>query len=232
MVVLKKFQNASEAAQALAAAVANNLVELLVQQERVTLAVSGGRSPIAFFQALSDQELDWTRVNISLVDERIVPTDHADSNTGLIRRYLLQNKAVAAHFIPMIADNTDVKQLLNIEQTVKFAIQNYQQPDVLVLGMGNDGHTASLFAQAPQLADGLNADYSQPLLHTTPITAPHERISMTLNAIEQARYVYLSIAGSEKYSVYQESIKKAVPEFPVSYVLNSAKVKTHVYFHP
>lgn len=224
-------ENAAQSAEQLAQAVAQNLRDTLAKQDRATLAVSGGKSPIAFFQALNQADLDWARVNITLVDERVVPTNHADSNTGLVRQYLLQNQAANATWLPVIDDNADESSLKNITQAVDFALQHYAQPDVLILGMGGDGHTASIFPQAPQFADAVRADYPQPLLHTTPVTAPHERISMTLAAIEATPHVYLSIAGAEKLAVYRQAEQAVTQQFPISYVLNSEKVNANVFYH-
>nr|WP_314227884.1 6-phosphogluconolactonase [uncultured Kingella sp.] len=223
--------NAAASAQSLADAVAQNLRDTLAQQERATLAVSGGKSPIAFFQALSQQDLDWARVNITLVDERILPTNHADSNTGLVRQYLLQNRAAAAQWLSLVSDDADEGSLKNSAAAVEFALQHYTQPDVLVLGMGGDGHTASIFPQAPQFADAVRADYPQPLLHTTPITAPYERISMTLAAIEATPYVYLAIAGADKRRVYEAAAQAQSAQYPISYVLHSPKVNAHVFYN-
>lgn len=223
-------QSPAASAQALAQAVAQNLRDTLATQPRATLAVSGGKSPIAFFQALSRQDLDWARVNITLVDERIVPTAHADSNTGLVRQHLLQNRATAATWLPMIDDAASEGSLKN-SAAVEFALQHYTQPDVLVLGMGGDGHTASIFPQAPQFADAVRADYPQPLLHTSPITAPHERISMTLAAIEATPHVYLAIAGAEKRRVYDAAAQAQTAQYPISYVLHSQKVNAHVFYN-
>ena len=223
--------NAAASAQALADAVAQNLRDTLATQPRVTLAVSGGKSPIAFFQALSQQDLDWARVNITLVDERIVPTTHADSNTNLVRQYLLQNRAAAAQWLPLISDDADEGSLKNSAAAVEFALQHYTHPDVLVLGMGGDGHTASIFPQAPQFADAVRADYPQPLLHITPITAPYERISMTLAAIEATPHVYLAIAGAEKRRVYDAAAQAQTAQYPISYVLHSQKVNAHVFYN-
>ena len=223
---------APQSAQALAQAVAQSLRGTLATQEHAVLAVSGGKSPIAFFQALNTEDLDWRRVRITLADERIVPMQHADSNTQLVRQHLLQNQAAQAQWLPMIDDNATESSLHNIEQAVAFALQHYQQPDVLVLGMGADGHTASIFPQAPQFTDAVSPDYPQPLLHTTPVTAPHERISMTLAAIERTPSVYLSIAGAEKLAVYRQAEQGRNPQFPISYVLTSAEVSVHVFYHP
>lgn len=224
-------QNAAQSAEQLAQAVAQNLRDVLAKQDHATLAVSGGKSPIAFFQALNQMDLDWARVQITLVDERVVPTNHADSNTALVREYLLQNQAAAAKWLPVIDDNADSGSLQNIAQTIEFALQHYTQPDVLVLGMGGDGHTASIFPQAPQFADAVRADYPQPLLHTTPVTAPHERVSMTLAAIEATPHVYLAIAGAEKLAVYRQAEQALTQQFPISYVLHSNKVNTNVFYH-
>ena len=223
--------NAAASAQVLADAVAQNLRDVLAQQDRATLAVSGGKSPIAFFQALSQQDLDWARVNITLVDERIVPTAHADSNTGLVRQHLLQHRAAAATWLPVVDDDADEGSLKNSAAAVEFALQHYTQPDVLVLGMGGDGHTASIFPQAPQFADAVRPDYPQPLLHTTPITAPYERISMTLAAIEATPHVYLAIAGADKRRVYEAAAQAQSAQYPISYVLHSQKVNAHVIYN-
>ncbi len=223
--------NAAASAQALADAVAQNLRDTLATQPRATLAVSGGKSPIAFFQALSQQDLDWARVNITLVDERIVPTCHADSNTGLVRQHLLQNRATAAQWLPLISDDADEGSLKNSAAAVEFALQHYTQPDVLVLGMGGDGHTASIFPQAPQFADAVRPDYPQPLLHTSPITAPYERISMTLAAIEATPHVYLAISGADKRRVYDAATQAQSAQYPISYVLHSQKVNAHVFYN-
>ena len=224
-------QSPAASAQVLADAVAQNLRDTLATQPRATLAVSGGKSPIAFFQALSQQDLDWARVNITLVDERIVPTAHADSNTGLVRQHLLQNRATAATWLPMIDDAASEGSLKNPADAVAFALRHYVQPDVLVLGMGGDGHTASIFPQAPQFADAVRPDYPQPLLHTSPITAPHERISMTLAAIVATPHVYLAIAGADKRRVYEAAAQAQTAQYPISYVLHSQKVNAHVFYN-
>lgn len=232
MIQLNQVTNAAESATQLAQHVAQNLRDVLAKQDRATLAVSGGKSPIAFFQTLNQIDLDWSRVNITLADERVVPTQHEDSNTALVRQYLLQNQAAAATFLPLIDDNADAGSLNDTQAAVAFALQHYTQPDVLVLGMGSDGHTASIFPQAPQFAQAIDALYPQPLLHTSPQTAPHERISMTLAAIERTPHIYLAIAGAEKWSVYQQAAAQILPQFPISYVLNSDKASVHVFYHP
>ncbi|QEY26533.1 6-phosphogluconolactonase [Neisseria zalophi] len=222
-------KNAAVAAEALADAVAEKLNTVLVQQEYAVLAVSGGRSPIAFFEALSQKDLDWPRVYITLVDERIVPTDHADSNTALVHQYLLQNKAKAAGWLPLVEAGLKA-EALQPEAVVQTALKHYRRRDVLVLGMGGDGHTASLFPQAPQLDQGLDEKNEIPLLHTTPVTAAHERISMTLNAIAETPAVFLAIQGGDKKNIFEQAAVAPSKQFPISYVLNHKKVNCHVHY--
>ncbi|MDO5058623.1 MAG: 6-phosphogluconolactonase [Neisseria sp.] len=225
-----EFADAAAAAEGLAAAVAHNLRDTLAVKERAVLAVSGGRSPIAFFQALNQADLDWSRVDITLADERIVPVSHADSNTALVREYLLQNRAAAANWLPLIDDAADEGRLKNTADAVAFAVQHYRRPDVLVLGMGGDGHTASLFPQAPQFSDGISPDFAAPLLHTTPVTAPRERISMTLNEIIAVPHIYLAIGGAEKKAVFERAAEAQTAELPISFVLHSPKAVCNVYY--
>lgn len=121
-----------------------------------SLVVSGGRSPVAFFESLSRRELDWAKIQISLADERWVsPTDPA-SNEGLLRRHLLQNAANAARLIGLYQPADSLEQAAGFANA---ALDQLHQPiDVLVLGMGDDGHTASLFPGSVNLAHALRED--------------------------------------------------------------------------
>lgn len=226
----RSHESAAASANALADAVAAALQAALDQKGNAVLAVSGGRSPIAFFEALSQKDLDWANIGLTLVDERIVPTGHADSNTGLVREYLLQNKAAAASWIPMVEADAAEADLVP-EQAVQTALKYFRQPDALVLGMGGDGHTASLFPQAPQLEQGLDLANEVPLLHTTPVTAPHERISMTLAAILKTPAVFLAIQGEEKKKVFDEAAKGFNKTFPISYIVNPQQEKVNCHVH-
>ena len=220
MFVWLEQENAATAAQALADAVAVALQAALNEKGHAVLAVSGGRSPIAFFEALSKKDLNWQNVGITLEDERIVPTTHADSNTGLVREYLLKNNAAVATWIPVVEDGKSETEL-QPEVVVAYALKHYKQPDVLVLGMGADGHTASLFPQSPQLAAAMSPDCAQPLMYTEPVTAPHGRISLTAAEIARVPHLYLAIGGAEKKAVYERAIGE--PEtYPVGKVLQMA----------
>ncbi|WP_301912055.1 6-phosphogluconolactonase [Neisseria viridiae] len=229
MFVWHEYENAAEAAQSLADAVADALQGALDEKGSAVLAVSGGRSPIAFFNALSQKDLDWGKVGVTLVDERVVPTDHADSNTGLVREYLLKNKAEVAMWIPMVEDGKTETEL-HPDAVVDYALKHYKQPDVLVLGMGNDGHTASIFPKSPQFQTAIDGSAGVALVHTTPVTAPHERISMTLGAIARTQNIFLAIQGAEKKAVFDQAAQGENREYPISFVLNRQGVKCHVFY--
>ena len=180
------FPTPATQAAALAEAVANGLRPCLQTQGHAVLAVSGGRSPVAFFEALSPAKLDWPNVTITLVDERLVPPRHADSNAALVRRHLLQHAA--------------------------------------------DGHTASLFPQAPQLAAAVSPECRSKLVHTSPITAAHERIGMSLNALAAVPQLFLSIQGADKRSVLEQAAAMPLSERPISLLLHRANVHCQVYY--
>ncbi|QEY24318.1 6-phosphogluconolactonase [Neisseria animalis] len=224
-----EYENAAAAAQFLADSVAGALQQALAEKGEAVLAVSGGRSPIAFFEALSQKDLDWSKVRIGLVDERIVPTGHADSNTGLVREYLLKNKAAAATWMPMVEDGKTETEL-QPDEVVGFALKHYKQPDVLVLGMGGDGHTASLFPQAPQLQTAIDLAECPALVHTTPVTAPHERVSMSLGAIVGTPHIYLAIQGEEKKAVFDRAAEHASTVYPISLILHHEGADCHVFY--
>ena len=123
MFVWHEQENATTAAQASADAVATALQTALNEKGHAVLAVSGGRSPIAFFEALSQKDLNWQNIGITLVDERIVPTTHADSNTGLVREYLLKNNAAVATWIPVVEDGKSETEL-QPEVVVAYALKH------------------------------------------------------------------------------------------------------------
>jgi len=207
---------------AIAAHVANALRAAIAARGQASLAVSGGKSPIPLFEVLREEDLDWSKVTIVLVDERVVPRDHADSNTALVAHHLLQGKAAAARFLLFfreLAPQFNAEVLDALVQDAEARIAALPWPlDVAVLGMGEDAHTASLFPGAPGYARAIATE--QRLAWVVPHSAPHARISFTLNALLAARELVLSIAGDNKLAVYRRATEKADESLPISLVLN------------
>lgn len=218
------FESQAAAAETLARHVAADLAAAIGRRGHAVLAVSGGRSPVPFLQALSAEVLDWSRVCVTLVDERVVAPDHADSNAALVRDYLLQGAAADATFRPLVS------VAANVDAELAQAAAQWQTPDVVVLGMGEDGHTASLFPDAANLAAGLAPANPAALLAVVPPEAPHTRISMTLAEILRSGKLYLAIAGDNKRRVLEHASRTLSAAQPVSHLLQQTENPLHVYW--
>ena len=218
-VVAHGLDNPQRLAEALAAAVAAAMRSALERQDTATLVVSGGRSPIAFFERLAQQELPWAQVVVSLADERWVPVNHATSNEALVRRHLLRGPAAAARFIGLYQVASNLEQAaLKAEQ----ALAELPPIDVLVLGMGDDGHTASLFPASPNLGAALQADCPRRCLPMLAPGVPHQRLSMTLPLLASARLPLLAIQGQAKLATLREALSLAEPaRMPIRAFLHS-----------
>jgi len=207
-------------AEALAGKVAEQLREAIDARGVATLVVSGGRSPVAFFQCLARQTLDWSRVVISLADERWVPTEHVDSNAGLLQRYLLVGEVAKARFISLYQATSSQEEAA---QAADHALAELPTIDVLVLGMGDDGHTASLFPDSPNLREALSAETAHRVLPMTAPSVPHQRLSMTLPVLAAARFKVLSVQGSAKLDTLRTALAgNDIAEMPIRAFLNTA----------
>lgn len=206
-------------AQALAERVAAALDYAVTTHGGASLVLSGGRSPIAFFEALSVCELDWQKVQISLADERWVDRDHPDSNEGLLRRHLLRNAAANAELLGLYQPAESLEEAARLASE---ALQALRKPiDVLVLGMGDDGHTASLFPGSPLLAQGLDEEGMQPCLPMLAPVEPRQRISMTYPLLASARLQCLSIQGAQKLETLRQAIQVEPAQMPIRAFLNA-----------
>lgn len=225
-----RYADGAQRAQALAEAAAEALRDGLRRRGAASLIVSGGRTPIPFFEALSSMALDWSGVTVSLADDRWVPADHADSNERLVRAHLLRAAAAAARFVPLVdATQTPQQHLAAAER----ALAQLPRPcDALVLGMGDDGHTASLFPGAPGTAEAMDLRQPQRVAAVTPATAPHRRISLTLRALLDARLLLIHIAGEGKRAVIEHAARGTPAQYPIAAVLQQQAVPVRLYFSP
>ncbi|MSU93646.1 6-phosphogluconolactonase [Pseudomonas mandelii] len=190
-------------ADGLALIVAKQLSDAIDARGSATLVVSGGRSPVAFFQNLAKQKLDWSKVVVTLADERWVPVEHADSNAGLLKRYLLQGPAAKAQFLSLYSATANLEQAA--EQADRL-LAELPPIDVLILGMGDDGHTASLFPNSPNLADALKVDGTRRCYPMLAPTVPHQRLTMSRALLASAKTTVLSISGQSKLTTLSAAL--------------------------
>ncbi|WP_054996030.1 6-phosphogluconolactonase, partial [Pseudomonas ficuserectae] len=183
-----------------------------------TLVVSGGRSPVAFFKSLAVQPLDWSKVVISLADERFVPAEHADSNAGLLQRHLLQGPVAKAKFLGLYSVAGSVEEAaLAADQT----LAELPPIDVLILGMGDDGHTASLFPGSPNLKEALDLQGERRCLPMLAPSVPHQRLTLTRRLLASARSPILSVSGQAKLDTLRTALAgDDLAEMPVRAFLN------------
>ena len=222
------FADTDAAAQALAEAVAQQLRSALAERPLASLMLSGGRSPIPFLQKLSLQALDWSRVRVGLVDDRWVDADHPDSNQRLLSEHLLKNAATAATLVPLKNAHGEPEQ--GVAEAEQAVAEKIPRPfDVLVLGVGDDGHTASLFPCAEETPAAMVS--AQLLAATRPQTAPHARITLTFPALLNSRAIYVAITGNAKRAVIERAVA-LTPPLPIGEVLLQSTAPLHVYWSP
>ena len=190
-------------ADGLALNVAKQLSDAIDARGTATLVVSGGRSPVAFFQNLAKQKLDWSKVVVTLADERWVPVEHTDSNAGLLKRYLLQGPAAKAQFLSLYSATANLEQAA--EQADRL-LAELPPIDVLILGMGDDGHTASLFPNSPNLADALKVDGTRRCYPMLAPTVPRQRLTMSRALLASAKTTVLSISGQSKLTTLSAAL--------------------------
>jgi 6-phosphogluconolactonase len=225
------FADPEQLADALAATVADGLRQGLATRQQASLVVSGGTTPGPFFLRLRQMDLAWERVVITLADERWVDPEHEASNERLVRSLLLQGKAGRADFVPL--KNRAMSARAGEEECCR-ALARIPRPfDVVLLGMGKDGHTASLLPGATGLDQALNPDSRQDCLAITPAQALPERMTLTLPALLQARQIFLHCTGRDKEQVLRQAMAPGpVGAMPVRAVLGQQHTPVHIYWAP
>jgi 6-phosphogluconolactonase len=174
--------------------IADHLSKAIVERGSASLVVSGGSSPVPTFVSLASMPIDWAHVIITLVDDRDVPADHADSNDLLIHTHLLQGHAAQAHYVSLAREPETVEHLAH-------------PFDVMLLGMGIDGHFASLFPDMITIATAFDTDAAPAIIRTGIKGSPaHPRISMNLAMILKSRHIMLLIHGDAKRAVLADAL--------------------------
>ena len=228
---LKRFPTMAELAQALASDVAQTLARAIDARGGASLIVSGGKTPVKFFERLRAQPIEWRRVCIALADERWVDPSDPGSNEKMVREVLLKDRAAEARFAGLknAAPSPDLGAVSAWETFARIP----RPFDVTLLGMGDDGHTASLFPGSPNLSIALAASAAAGCVGMWSPSAPHPRLSLNLSALLDSRRILILIEGGGKLSTYETASGAGpVEEMPVRAVLRQSRVPVEVIWAP
>jgi len=222
------FGRKEELVEALSSQIVKNLQDAIRENGKASLLVSGGSTPKPLFEHLRHSTLAWEKVSVGLVDERWVSLEHHDSNERFVKTVLLQDKAALATFVSMYHDKVEAKDAEGLcSEKVRTSLYPF---DVLVLGMGTDAHTASLFPNNPKLEQGFDLENEALCIAIEPEDAPHKRMSLTRTAILSAKHLYLHFEGKEKLAVYKEAIAgEDSYVMPIRSILHQEKKLLEVY---
>ena len=229
---IQHFDNKTELSLALSRHIHGRLSRILHTGGRANLALSGGSTPAGLFARLAALDLDWSRINLTLADERCVPASSDASNEHLVRTVLMRDRAKNARFFPLAnGSETDFAWLQHCrEQLLAHELLPF---DILVLGMGNDGHTASLFPCSDNIEHMMSPDNHELLGLVSPATAPHLRVSFTLSTLLLSRKVILHITGRDKLAALEKAMAgKDVLEMPVRAFLQAPGLDMDIYWAP
>ncbi|MDW9417046.1 6-phosphogluconolactonase [Sinorhizobium meliloti] len=225
------FENPSALAEALADDVGARLAAAIAARGAASLAVSGGSTPKAFFRSLSRRELDWSKVTVTLVDERFVPPENDRSNHRLVADNLLQDGAAEARFVPLYqaAETAEAAAAIASERTASLGALL----DVVVLGMGTDGHTASFFPGGTRLEEALDPTTPRGVITMEAEGAGEPRLTFTFSSLQDAGYLVLHIEGSGKKEVLaQAEASGDEAEMPIRAMLRRAASPLQIYWAP
>jgi len=230
-IIIHTFDSADKLAENLADEIADSLAKAIKERGQACMVVSGGSTPKLFFHRLSLKKIDWQEVTITLADERWVSTTDTSSNELLVRSQLLQNHAACAHFIGL---KNNAPTAVDGEQACHYTIGMIQRPfDVVILGMGNDGHTASFFPGAEELNKALDMQSGRHCIAITPPDAPHKRLTLTLPTLTDSREIILHITGDSKKKVLDEVLTEGSPNsMPVRLILKQQQAPVRIFWAP
>jgi 6-phosphogluconolactonase len=224
-----RFPDRLALAAALAGEIKVDLEEAIAARGAASLVVSGGRTPVKLFEQLSAEKVDWSKIWVTLADERWVETTAEASNERLVREKLLVGSASAAHFVGL--KNPAPTPEAGADWATR-ALTRVPHPfDVVVLGMGEDGHTASLFPSSMALARALDPVAAPACIAINALVAPHARVSLNLAALLDSRRIVLHVEGDTKWQVYQRArTPGTTAELPVRAILHQKEVPVDVYW--
>jgi 6-phosphogluconolactonase len=222
----QSYQNRTEASHAAAQCIALNIKKQWQSEGHASIVVSGGSTPGECFDVLSRQALPWENVSVVPSDERWVEPTHADSNERLIRARLLQNLAVDAQVLPLFRTKSTVESAVNqIEDDLDTAMPFAS----VLLGMGEDGHFASLFPDFDGLEQALDPNDLRLCTPVKTAASPYQRMSLTLAALKQTQHVALLMFGQAKRRVFEQA-QSGGTQYPIESLLKQLQSPVTVFW--
>jgi 6-phosphogluconolactonase len=229
--MVTKFSDLDALSLKLAGQVSAGLSAAIAARGSASLVVSGGKSPTKLFEHLRAQALDWSRVCVALADERWVDPTDASSNEKFVRDVLLKEHASAAKFIGLknAAPTPDVGAVAAWETFARVP----RPFDMVILGMGDDGHTASLFPASPNLANALNPNAVAGCVGMWSPIAPQARLSLNLSALLDSRRIVILFNGAQKWSTFTTASESGpIADMPIRAVLRQTRTPVEVMWSP
>jgi 6-phosphogluconolactonase len=230
-VTRRSFGTKEDLALGLAEAVAGHLNDGIEARGQAVLAVSGGSTPARFFQVLGrNRTVDWSRVIVTLVDERWVSETSSRSNAGLVNEKLLQGPAAVARFVPLWSGGDEPTDAAIARTNI--AINALPTPfDAVILGMGNDGHTASFFPGGDSLTAALTGE--GPAIAIRAPGAGEPRVTLVLRRLLDTSGLYLHIEGEEKLATLEvASGDGPIEDMPIRAVLRQTQTPMNIFWSP
>lgn len=209
---MKIFETKEALEESLCQQLKSDLEKAISKYGKASILVSGGTTPKGLFLKLNQLEIDWKNVIVGLVDERFVPNTSEFSNEKLVKENLLINQATDAQFVSMVQNSENETENLLLVQK---AYSVFNEATIVLLGMGDDGHTASIFPNDTESEEALTSKTN--ILSTKAPTEPKHRITCSANMLKSAHKCYLLFTGINKQNVLKEAPQK---NYPIRHFIN------------
>lgn len=228
--IKKTFPNTSDLDQAFAKSIAELLNENIATNGTASILFSGGSTPVGLFGQLAKEDVAWNKVKVGLVDDRMVPANHEHSNNRLLtmKFLMLLPDEEKPQFYPLVTHSFNASNNLNY---VKNSYAEFGVPDIVVLGMGGDGHFASLFPGDRASECALAQLDSADLVSTVAPSRPKFRISFSWGFLRKAKHIFLHVTGNNKLQLIEGQDSRS-QLLPIDHILNDADVEPIMYWAP
>lgn len=224
----KIFENKEQLEDNLKVVVINQIKKVLSTKKSATILFSGGSTPIGLFNKLAETKFNWENVKVGLVDDRMVDYKDEFSNARLLKTEFLDRiKGTRPIFLPLVLNPEKIEE--NMDEATNCA-QTLGVADLVLLGMGNDGHFASLFPNDKNSTLGLSTEYTQPLIYTTAPDHPTNRISHTWTHLKQSEKIIVFATGKSKLDIIENSATRL--PLPIDTLLEEKNIKTSLFWAP